>query len=198
MASSSQPPPPPSTITTENPIVAVGRKVKSVLSSHQRPSIRILRESSSAEQSLRAPASKDIAEKSAPNLSPHGPDSPAEYSAVNAKRNTFANRFADARKRTGVAMRALFSREEDSIDDESFEHEYDPDTVDLLDVMGMCDLARLTMRRLTLRRSRSIYTFYPHQRPKFTLRPFAREICKSSAYVSNFGKPYGAPHNQQA
>lgn len=33
--------------TTENPIVAAGRKVKSALTSRQRPSVRILRDSSS-------------------------------------------------------------------------------------------------------------------------------------------------------
>jgi len=39
--------PPPSS-PTENPIVAAGRKVKSALISRQRPSVRILRDSSSA------------------------------------------------------------------------------------------------------------------------------------------------------
>lgn len=137
---SSEPPPSPS--TTQNPIVAVGRKVKSVLSSHQRPSVRILRESSSSRKS-RVPASKTKSEKSG----------------------------------------SRFGRGDNIADDESFEHEYDPDTVDLLDVVGMYDQARIQANRLTLYRPGSIYAFYPHQCPKLALRPFPRENYQSSTNV---------------
>ncbi len=143
--------PPPSSSMTDNPVVAVGRKLKSVLGSHQRPSVRIVRESSSTGEPRRVPVSRGIAEKSAPHLSPHGraqgPESRAELAEYNAshaeaypapsKETTFANRLANARNRAGAIIRSLFGREENVTDDESFEHEYDPDTVDLLDVMGM-------------------------------------------------------------
>ena len=141
--------PPPSSLTTENPIVAVGRKVKSVLSSHQRPSIRILRESSSTGEPRRAPASNGIVEKPLPPLPPHekaqGPRGRAEldeHSAADEK-HTFANGFTGIRNRTGNAIRSLFGREEDPTNDQYFEHEYDTDTVDLLDVVGKYELARL-------------------------------------------------------
>ena len=191
---SSQPPP---SSTTENPVVAVGRKVKSVLSTNQRPSVRILRGPSSTGEPRRVPVSKGTAEKLAPHLSPHGkaqgPESRAELAEHNAahaeayraptKVNAFANRFAEAQNRAGAAIQSLFSREENFTDDESFEHEYDPDTVDLLDVVGMYDQPSVKASKLTLCRPRSIYAFYPHQYPKFTLRPFARENSQSSAYV---------------
>jgi hypothetical protein len=139
------------------------------------------------------PVSTGIAEKSAPRLSPHGPESraeladnyatPAEAYHAPSKEKAFANRFVDARNRAGAAIRSLFGREENITDDESFEREYDPDTVDLLDVVGMYDLPSLEASKLTFCRPRSSYTFYPHQCPKLTVRPFTREYPQSSAYV---------------
>lgn len=97
-------------------MVAIGRKVKSVLSTHQQPSVRIVRESSLREEPHRVQA--------------HRP--PPQDASV--------NRFADARNRTGVAIRSLFGceeRDKNVTHDGSFENEYDSDMVDLLDVMGM-------------------------------------------------------------
>ncbi|RDW80259.1 hypothetical protein BP6252_04897 [Coleophoma cylindrospora] len=137
--------PVPAPATTENPVVAVGRKVKAALSTHQRPSVRILREPSSPR---RGPSSQGVAEKSASSNLPsqgnsHEPQSNArlgEHDAAQANAssapsnpNPSGNRLADARTRAGAAMRSMFGREETESDDESFEHEYDTETVDLLD-----------------------------------------------------------------
>ncbi|QSZ37702.1 hypothetical protein DSL72_008801 [Monilinia vaccinii-corymbosi] len=62
----------PSSLTTENPIVAVGRKVKSVLSTHQRPTIRIYRDSSSTTESRNMPTAGDFPEKSTTTPLPYG------------------------------------------------------------------------------------------------------------------------------
>ncbi|KAF7865886.1 hypothetical protein EAF04_006051 [Stromatinia cepivora] len=126
----------PSSSTTENPIVAVGRKVKSVLGTHQRPTIRIYRDSSSNAESRKAPSTRDFSEKSTPGSSSpgsaqHSCAGPPEQSATGAatqplpsQGNAFTNRFG-----------SLFSRGEYSTQHESYEHEYDPDMVDLLDVV---------------------------------------------------------------
>jgi hypothetical protein len=144
----SQPPLPPS--TTENPVVAVGRKVKSLLSSHQRPSIRILRNSSVPRPVL---ATQDFAEKPLPELPPREnvqrSEGGAEFAAQDgaqtessptlSRQNTLANRFAGARNRAGSVVQSIFGRGENSAeDDKPFENEneYDTSTVDLLDVMG--------------------------------------------------------------
>jgi hypothetical protein len=151
----SQPLPPPS--TTGNPVMAVGRKVKSIFSSHQRPSIRILRNTS--EPGL-VPATQDFAEKPLPPLpsrgNAHGSESSAEYAANDvapgelalplSRQNTFASRFAGARNRAGSIVQSIFGRGENSgQDDKPFENEneYDTSTVDLLDVMGMYTKPRL-------------------------------------------------------
>lgn len=122
----SQPTASSSSSATENPIVAVGRKVKSVLSTRQRPSVRILRGSSSAGGSYAGkPSPHD--EKAKQSMSRSGTD------------NSIASRFVDVGHRAGASIRSLFGRDEDDTDDDddvSFEHEYDADTVDLLDVMG--------------------------------------------------------------
>jgi hypothetical protein len=160
---SSQPPPSSSATvlrSVQKPVVAVGRKVKSVLSTQQRPSVRILRETSPTRQPRHVPVSEDI-----------------------AKENGVASRFTDARNRTGAAIRSLLSREEHYTDDESFENEYDPDTVDLMDVMGLYSRRSLEASKLTLCRPRSSYTLYPHQCSKFALRPLTRKISQSSTYV---------------
>jgi hypothetical protein len=174
----------------ENPVVAVGRKVKSVLSSQQRPSVRIIRGTSSYGEPRCVPVSKSIAEKVAPHLPSHAkaeePGSRVEYRAP-LEENTFANRFADARNRAGAGIRSLFGREDNVTDDAYFENEYDSDTVDLLDIVGMYNQPLLKVRKLTLCRSRSIYTFYPHKCPKFTLRPFTREDSQPPGYISTFG-----------
>jgi len=166
----------PLSSATENPVVAAGRKVKAVLSTHQRPSVRILHEPLSTGEPRRVLVPKGITEKLAPHISPHGdvhgPQSRAElaehYAAhaeayrASPKQNASANRFAVARNLAGAAILSLFGREENFTNDKSFEHEYDPDTVDLLDVVGMYDQPSLKASKLTLCRSRSIYTFYPY------------------------------------
>jgi hypothetical protein len=141
---SSQPPPPLS--TTANPVVAVGRKVKSMLTSHQRPSVRIQRGGARP-----VPATQDFAEKPLPQLPPReGANSNTEFVAPDAvqteksadlsSQNTFTSRFAGVRNRTGSTVKSLFSRGRSSVqDDKPFENEneYDTSTVELLDVMGM-------------------------------------------------------------
>ncbi|KUJ16453.1 uncharacterized protein LY89DRAFT_586667 [Mollisia scopiformis] len=112
-----QPPPQPSSSTTENPIVAVGRKVKSILSSHQRPSVRILRESSSTSPHRRSQAQPSAAHSTSYNAPP------------------IETSFGDAQDRTSARKRSFFGREKGFTDDNSYENEYDQDTVDLLDVM---------------------------------------------------------------
>lgn len=167
--------PPPSSSTTENPVVAVGRKVKSVLSTHQRPSVRILREPVSIGEPRLVPVSKGIAAKLAPRLSPYGraqrPDSRvesaeqyaahAEASRATSKESTFANHFADARNRTVAAIRSLVSHEEDFTNDESFEDEYDPDTVDLLDVVGTYDQTQSSRERTDSLQTQKYLHFLP-------------------------------------
>ncbi|KAI9687967.1 MAG: hypothetical protein M1822_002049 [Bathelium mastoideum] len=98
MDPSADPAPPNSASTSANPVTAVGRKVKSVLSTHQRPSVRILRE----------PSSNDV-----PSQTPTAP----------------ANRISSN------TLRTLFSRGENATGDGLSQEEYDPDTVDLLDVV---------------------------------------------------------------
>jgi hypothetical protein len=130
---------------TANPVVAVGRKVKSMLTSHQRPSVRIQRGGARP-----VPATQDFAEKPLPQLPPRGPDSSTDSMARDAaqtdtsadlsRQNTFASRFAGARARAGSTVQSLFSRDRSSAqEDKPFENEdeYDTSTVDLLDVMGM-------------------------------------------------------------
>lgn len=142
MAQSGPSQPPPAESTTENPIVAVGRKVKSVLGSHQQPSVRIQRGPSTG-KSRRVAASKGDAEKYGSHGRAQGPESRADLAGQSAahagttssRENTSANRFSGPQNR----IRSWFSRKEDSTEDESIEHEYDPDTVDLLDVMGKQD-----------------------------------------------------------
>jgi len=139
---SSQPTPPPPDSTTANPVVAATRKVKSMLTSHQRPSVRIQRGG--------APATQDFAEKPLPALPPRGVDSSTDSinrevaqtdtSADLSRQNTFASRLAGVRTRAGSTVQSLFSRDKSSThDDKPFENEneYDTSTVDLLDVMGM-------------------------------------------------------------
>lgn len=99
----------------------------------------------------------------------------AEVYRAPLKENPSANRFRDARNRAGAAIWSLFGHAEIFTDDESFEYEYDPDTVDLLDVVGKYEQPRLKASRLTLFRLRSIYTFYTHKYPKFTLHTFTRQ-----------------------
>jgi hypothetical protein len=138
---------PPSSTTTANPVVAVGRKVKSIFSSHQQPSIRIRRESAATTQPRRTPASQDFAEKPLPQLpsgvtaqgperglAPHN-DIPWEASTTPKRERGFSNRLSGVRSRAG----SIFRRPENVRDknNESAEDCYDTETVDLLDVMGM-------------------------------------------------------------
>jgi len=104
---------PPSSSTTENPIVAVGRKVKSVLSTSQRPSIRIVHESIGTGKRF----------------------APAQGSESRAEPNVSGN--ANFLNRVGSSVRSLFGSKENTTEEEFSKDEYDPDTVDLLDVVGM-------------------------------------------------------------
>jgi hypothetical protein len=99
----------PSSSTTDNPVVALGQKVKAAFTPHERPSVRILRERS-------AKSRVDLPRQAAP---------PTE-----SEQNMSATGI-------GAKFRSMFSREENATDRESSDHEYDRDTVDLLDVMGM-------------------------------------------------------------
>ena len=152
MASSQGLPPsssqgPPLSSTTENPIAAVGRKVKSVLSTSQRPSVRIVPESISTRKNF---------------VPVQGPESRTE---PNASGNaSFLNR-------VGSSVRSLFGSKDNTTEEEPSRDEYDPDTVDLLDVVGMYEPPLLKGSEVTLSRPRSIYALHPHQCPKFTLRP---------------------------
>ncbi|ESZ97791.1 hypothetical protein SBOR_1800 [Sclerotinia borealis F-4128] len=130
--------PSPASSTTNNPIVAVGRKVKSVLSTQERPTIRIYRDSSSTPDPRNVPVTRDFSEKPTSTSLPYGSTQQSrtgnsEQSATQAasqplpsQGNAFTNRF-----------RSLFCRHEHSTEPDSYDHEYDPDMVDLLDVVGM-------------------------------------------------------------
>ncbi|TVY37068.1 hypothetical protein LSUB1_G004218 [Lachnellula subtilissima] len=117
---SSQPPPPSS--TTQNPVIAIGRKVKSALSTQQQPSIRILRASSSTGESRPSPSSSGVAEKPLPEL-------------PQSNENASTNRFLNAANRASAAVRSVFDRGENVTDDGFDNNEYDTDTVDLMDVV---------------------------------------------------------------
>ena len=107
----------------KNPITAVGQKVKSVLGTHQRPSVRILRGSSSNNVPRQTPQASSPEEKA-----PTG-------------------RFSSIRLRT------LFSRDDNRTSSGLSQEEYDTDTVDLLDVVGTQDTCDLVANQLTLNRS---------------------------------------------
>lgn len=143
----SQDPPPQS--STENTVKAVGRRAKSALSSrgHQQPSVRIIRGPSSTVQ-LRRPVPPDDAEKPLPQLPTHthkrargelGPES------APSNGTGFANRFSDARGRVG----ALFGRGNNYNTENASHDEYDSDTVDLMDVMGVFYPATVERDKLT-------------------------------------------------
>jgi hypothetical protein len=181
--------PPPTSSMTDNPVeavVAVGRRVKSALSSHQQPSVRIRRETFLGERH-RVPVLGSIAEQLVPHRPAHGNAQAAElpqHHAAPAKENTFANRLAGAGNRAGASVRSLFGHEKPSTENGPLEYdEYDADTVDLLDVVGMYTKPDLGARALTLSRPRSINTFHSHQRPKFALCPFARQSSQSPSYI---------------
>jgi hypothetical protein len=107
--------------TTTNPIVAVGRKVKSVLSTDQRPSVRIQRDSSSKTSLHRGPLSTDTRERLAAHTA-------AEKQAdVESAPQPPKARFAGIWSWFGAGGRHVTSGQS---------HEYDPDEVDLLDVVG--------------------------------------------------------------
>jgi hypothetical protein len=141
--------PPPSSSTTANPVVAVGRKVKSIFSSQQQPSIRIRRESAATGQLRRPPVSQDFAEKPLPQLptavTAQGPESQAGLAPYNdipweapttpKRERGFSNRLFAVRSRA----ESIFRRPENVRDgnNESSEDCYNTETVDLLDVMGM-------------------------------------------------------------
>lgn len=103
----------PSSSTTDNPVLAVGRKVKEILSSNQ-PSVRILREPLSAGHPRQVP------------VSPSTPKAPT-------------GRFTAFENRVRATIKPLFGSDGNSRNDINrthSDHEYDRDTVDLLDVVG--------------------------------------------------------------
>jgi hypothetical protein len=195
------PPPPQLPATTKNPVVAVGRKVKSVLSSKQRPSVRILRGPSSNGEPRRG--LKSLTEKLTPGSSHRGaaqePETNTElpqHYPVPSKENTSANRFTGTLNRAGAGLRSVFGREDDlTTENESWKNEYDSDTVDLLDVVGTYSHLNMIVSKLTSCRPRGFYTLYPHQCPEFTLYPFAREYSQSQGDLQTHGSPRRGTHN---
>jgi len=143
------PPPAASSSNAENPIVAVGRKVKSVLQGNQqRPSVRIVREPSYNGQPSYVPGYNGASsvQNYAPASQPHGTtyqsaqgeyDNSIQYDATdtnpqayqvptqaNASTSRFGNWFGGRNKKvTGQQYAA--------------NEDCDAETVDLLDVMGM-------------------------------------------------------------
>ena len=159
------PPTPPS----ENPIVAMGRKVKSKLStSDNEPSVRLVR------TNTREPGAPL---QDAASLRP--PPTQEDTSGI-------GNGVTTVRSRAGSTVRSMFSRKEKSTEDvESFD-EYDQSTVDLMDVMGMYFPPTGTqISYLILCRPRSGYPFNTHQRTKFVIRPPTRKICQPASYLSS-------------
>ncbi|KAM3081284.1 hypothetical protein ACMFMF_003197 [Clarireedia jacksonii] len=108
---------------TENKVVAVGRKVKSDLRKHQRPTIRIYRDSSAHDN--RAPLPRGTVQQT--HTGQHGDSAtvPAAHSS-SSNNNSFSNR-----------IRSMFGSSTDSTNNDSDNHEYDHDMVDLLDVVGI-------------------------------------------------------------
>jgi len=135
---STQPPIAPS--RTENPIVAVGRRVKSALSSQQEPSVQIQRGASSSRSH-----SKALTEKL--HFSHHGPerrlgrgqldatDSDGSPPPVPPKDNVHATHSADVSKQTGKSFWSRSHRDQNVTNEKSRQDNYDRETVDLLDVM---------------------------------------------------------------
>ncbi|KAL3417471.1 hypothetical protein PVAG01_11471 [Phlyctema vagabunda] len=118
----------PPTTTTENPVVAVGRKVKAALSTHQRPSIRILHKGPSRDTS-RVPESRDFAEASGRVQRQENPTEPPNQ--LTAERSTSSSWFTNA----SIRAKALYGRKKDPSEKITQEHEYDSSTVDILDVL---------------------------------------------------------------
>ncbi|KAL9113724.1 MAG: hypothetical protein Q9227_002169 [Pyrenula ochraceoflavens] len=102
MDPSAPPQTPPSETTTENPVVAVGRKVKSVLSTHQRPSVRIRRVAPPTRTAEQDPARLPSREK-AYNSGTH---------ASSASANVSTSRFSQARSRVAAGLGSLFGHPE--------------------------------------------------------------------------------------
>lgn len=101
----------PQDSTTENPIAAVGRKVKSALRSSQQPSIRIQRTYGDIQD---IPANGSL-------------EKPSQNDTVAPKDTTLTGRF-----------RSLFSGSEGHTEDDfaASRDKYDNSVVDLLDVIG--------------------------------------------------------------
>ena len=119
MAQPTEKPLPPTPPTTENPVLALGRKVKSAFISDQEPSIRIRRE-------LSLPGARNVnPPQDIPEKHTEGPGPGAAPSDSTAS-NGFTGR-----------LRSIFGRQDGSKDSRSDEQDYDNDMVDLLDVLGM-------------------------------------------------------------
>lgn len=106
------------TSTTDSPLVAVGRKVKSVLGTHQQPSVRIIRDPPSTRH---VKATHEEPSSSAPGQSP-------------ASTSYFAS------------LRSFFGSKDESPVERTQNDEYDEDTVDLLDVVGQYRISALWTR----------------------------------------------------
>lgn len=194
--------PPPQSEPADNPIVAVGRKVKSVLGTQQQPSVRIVREPAKRRG---LPVPKGVADKLAPHLSQHGkshtPENRAELAehyAAHAeshrsgegkeKENKKEQETEGRMSRVRTSIQSLFGAKGNDTE-EQLQHEYDADTVDLLDVVGKYQSAHSGKTNLTVRRSRGIDSFDPHQRPEFALRAQRREIREPPACIQAFRTP---------
>jgi hypothetical protein len=93
--------------STKDAVVALGRKVKSVLDTHQRPSVRILRDSPRSSQAdLMHPEPPPAASEKKPSKGIWG------------------------------SVTSFFGSDDDESIRKEHSNEYDADTVDLLDVVG--------------------------------------------------------------
>lgn len=115
----------------ENPIVAVGRRVKSALSSQQEPSVQIQRSPRSLPQ-------KSLTEKL--HLSHRGSDNGPERGQLDATDSDDVPPPVPPKDNANSSSKSFWSRfsKGDSVVDEknAKQGNYDRETVDLLDVMG--------------------------------------------------------------
>ncbi|KAK0103955.1 hypothetical protein ONS96_005061 [Cadophora gregata f. sp. sojae] len=120
----SQPPHPPQQPTAENPVVAAAQRVKSAFTSHQKPSVRIVRDNSNG-----GPRREPVAQNVTGKPLPPPPGEP-----------TFSSRLAGARSR-------IFGHSGEHVQEKPSQNDYyDQDRVDLMDV---CDPEVATLSTLT-------------------------------------------------
>lgn len=103
-------------LATGKPVVANGKKTKLDPRKHQQPSVRIYRDSASNYKHAQQIGTDQHGDAAAPATTHSSPSND----------NSFAGR-----------IRSLFGSAKSTTDAEPSKHEYDIDTVDLLDVVGM-------------------------------------------------------------